>query len=65
MPDLKPCPFCGHQPKVFKYKSPVSNVEKVFIFCVHMDCHMRVKTMGCDTEEEAIAMWNRRASNGD
>lgn len=51
MSELKPCPFCGGKAECFTVNSAS------WVYCT--DC--RCETWVCDTPEEAIAAWNRRA----
>lgn len=62
MNELKPCPFCGGEAKIYEYK----DVE----FLVHnADCNtVQCKTCGCGTSyeptaERAIETWNVRIEN--
>ena len=55
--ELKPCPFCGEKPKVCKY-----GIE----WCIecHSDtCWIVPETGLCESLEEAIQKWNRRAND--
>lgn len=55
-PKLKPCPFCGSQPKIIGNKTLVNNR----IVCNSPDCDMSVETVFYTTREEAIDTWNTR-----
>lgn len=55
MDELKPCPFCGRQPKI-KYATWVG----YSILCVNEDCGVMVTTASVPTMELAIMAWNRR-----
>ena len=56
MTDLKPCPFCGGEAKVFHYSSAIRD-EVWRVVCDRPFC-----AQGPDgyTEAEAIAAWNTR-----
>lgn len=49
---LKLCPFCGHEPGMYRYAAN----ESYIIWCEKCG----VKTDYYDTEEEAAIAWNKR-----
>lgn len=53
---LKPCPFCGETPSVFRY-----NRGEIRIECANQLCSLQVKSYIRETEEAAIELWNTRA----
>jgi len=59
MPDneLKPCPFCGGIAKLGIHKGGKDD-NYYLVMCTH--CFGRI--VG-DTEEEAVAAWNKRVKN--
>lgn len=58
--ELKPCPFCGGKAEVVWM--PYINVEGMGLV---VECnHCWAETGYYATREEAIAAWNRRASDG-
>ena len=63
--ELKPCPFCGAKAIHGSHKkgSPGAweNDEDHWIFCASDDCLAHVGM--CETKDEAIAAWNRRAGD--
>lgn len=54
---LLPCPFCGGEVEIryFFRKNPVS------ISCKNKNCVWSRMAFCCETEEQAIEGWNRRA----
>lgn len=59
-PRLKPCPFCGKQPKFYS-ESRFSGGQRYFMVnCVDKKCLIGPMT-GWDSEDAVIAAWNRRA----
>jgi Lar family restriction alleviation protein len=53
MNELKPCPFCGNIGS-FWSTDQCQTLYATCIFC-------GARTVDCDTPEEAISAWNRRA----
>ena len=53
MSELKPCPFCGNIGSFWS----IDQCQTLYATCIF--CGAR--TVDCDTPEEAIAAWNRRA----
>lgn len=62
---LKPCPFCGGEAKLvleFQYLGIMHVKELFYARC--SECGTRVSgSTFWDSEEEAIAAWNRRAGD--
>ena len=60
---LKPCPFCGSQPKMHPYKAAPG---WIIVECVQdkYRCGVYLYTVG-ETEGEAAERWNRRAIPGE
>lgn len=56
MPELKPCPFCGHDSGMV-YSDSYGYAVK----CTESKCDVCVLTRHFDTKKEAIEAWNRRA----
>lgn len=54
--ELKPCPFCGHQPKLW---GEDGNIHGVQIECVNGRCPSEPHVWE-NTSAEAIAAWNTR-----
>lgn len=55
MPDLLPCPFCGHVPELL----PCLN-HGHFVECENPACPILLEIRPYDTPEQAAAAWNRR-----
>lgn len=61
--ELKPCPFCGGEAKIYKTKTTSLTdtlIPCYFVFCKQCCC----QTQYSKTENEAISKWNRRTDNG-
>jgi Lar family restriction alleviation protein len=56
---LKPCPFCGAEPRVRPVRNHSNGMRYASVVCWNDDCKVSVHATG-DSEEEAIAAWNRR-----
>ena len=66
---LKPCPFCGQQPRLqtdFRFPWPECERTKAYeVVCQNPDCIIgRVDERYRLSEREIIELWNRRADNG-
>lgn len=61
MIELKPCPFCGGEGKVFFNDEACYHGGKGTYYIVCAECASRGKN-GND-EQQAIEAWNRRISN--
>jgi Lar family restriction alleviation protein len=59
-PELKPCPFCGGKAVCIDRTIPDKTKPRFSILCE--SC--RAATCWIDTEENAIAAWNRRVKEG-
>lgn len=55
MAKLKPCPFCGKEPSVFRYNGGEMRIE-----CVDPDCQASVRIEAAN-EQRAVNKWNTRA----
>jgi len=55
--ELKPCPFCGRKPRVFKGFSNHSYQ----VACPYKTCSVEPMTSWREKKENAISDWNRRA----
>lgn len=63
MAELKPCPFCGKEARLQIEKSRLTNKIAFWVDCSDSSdglCPVLPKTGVCETEEEAINMWNTR-----
>ena len=54
--ELKTCPFCLKKPKLDDRTHQVG--------CINGLCNVLPQTWSCDTDEEAISMWNDRGEKG-
>jgi len=57
MTELKPCPFCGAKPQVWKDK----NAAYHRVVCSNTKCGLAATLI--DTKEAAITAWNTRTNN--
>ena len=55
---LKPCPFCGGEAVLDSV-----DYDAWYVQCIDYDgdCEMRPSTELCETSEDAVEIWNRRA----
>lgn len=56
-PELKPCPFCGKEPRIYGDK------PQVYIACVNEECPVNSETIFFQTRERAVEAWNHRAGD--
>ena len=65
--EIKACPFCGGEAVKAShhrgYPGAWENHQDHWIYCDAADCFAHVGM--CETEEEAITAWNRRAGEGE
>lgn len=52
--ELKPCPFCGGEVRVWSIK------KGFWVSCDNQTCLISPETPLCDEKEHAIEMWNTR-----
>ena len=57
MSELKPCPFCGSEAKLYADKK----TQDWGAICQQPECECNARIPYCATREEAIEQWNRRA----
>lgn len=58
MSELKPCPFCSSEAKIFH------EYERWSVYCDNLNCQIRtVGTWEHKTKKKAIEAWNRRAGD--
>ena len=60
--ELKPCPFCGGEARVYRYQyGEVTGrlVKKYGVECVQCRMELPIR-LGSEHEAAAIAAWNRR-----
>lgn len=65
MEEIKPCPWCGKIPKIYKNRNKFINSnpphEVWFGKCINDSCKIRPYTLVYyKTEQEAIKAWNTR-----
>ena len=62
MSELKCCPFCGGEARLYGNSKPIGTRLKHYqvAVCTNDDCGCR--TSLCETVEDAIYKWNRRAT---
>ena len=60
MKQLLPCPFCGKEPEIDKYK--IKGLMHWDVSCMNDYCLVHVETDYFESEEEAIGAWNKRVS---
>ena len=65
-PELKPCPFCGS--KATLQSGRLDGTHMTYWVQCDVDkgvlCPCVPYTYDCDTAEEVVEAWNRRANNG-
>ena len=57
--DLKPCPFCGSKPFVWRTN------HRTYIECPNLTANSHRVMISGKTDKEAIEAWNRRAGEED
>ncbi len=57
----KPCPWCNETPIVKDCETPYGKQFAVDCSQLGFDCPAIVSTLGYDTKQEAIAVWNKGA----
>lgn len=62
---LKPCPFCGHKPKLFGSMSESTNRGFFSIRCVNLNCPASSVSVMDKQSDKAAARWNTRANKAD
>ena len=58
MNELKPCPFCGSKPFVWRTN------HRTYIECPNLTADSHRIMMSGKTDKEAIEEWNRRHNDG-
>lgn len=63
--ELKPCPFCGGEAKLWSHHYAEEDLTLWQVRCnrdfLRKKCYMNDSFVTFDTEEEAIEAWNTRA----
>ncbi len=58
---IKPCPFCGHEPKLHNYMPYVSSLDPRFmVYCDNPKCQVRPWVRRALYRNTAIQRWNKR-----
>ena len=57
--ELKPCPFCGGKADICKDE----HIGTYRVECQNTRCPCIPSTWFCETKEDAVKLWNRRANN--
>lgn len=58
MDELKPCPFCGKQPHIFRGFMPSEDGTVYQLLCINPDCKNPSMTSFNPTKQMAIDEWN-------
>lgn len=64
MQELKPCPWCGAQPRVSRYSSK-SFGDQWQVECANDKCWVEAGTSAYDSENKSLNVWNTRAPQPD
>lgn len=57
-----PCPFCGTEPVVERWRGPYSKLEHVtHVYCENSKCRLNVQTLNAPRKHTALDTWNQRA----
>jgi len=59
MTKLKPCPFCGGEPKIEHVI--IDRKKTMYIYCANNGCEVNLETRGWKSRLIAIKRWNTRA----
>jgi hypothetical protein len=62
--ELRPCPFCGRQPGIFRTICESNNFVSFKVQCVEFVCEVNPSTRICVSEAEAANAWNKRKRTG-
>ena len=63
MDELKPCPFCGKQPHIFRGFMPSEDGTVYQLLCINPDCKNPSMTSFNPTKQMAIDEWNERGES--
>ncbi len=61
--ELLPCPFCNFVP--ITDSADFDRGEKFRVICQSLKCNMSVYTQWCNSEGEAIKIWNTRTNKAE
>lgn len=57
---LLPCPFCGKEPEIDQ--DEIRGIMHWNVGCMNDDCLVDVETIDFESKEDAVKVWNQRAS---
>jgi Lar family restriction alleviation protein len=60
---LKPCPFCGGKAELVKSNMTLTFADSFCVRCDNLGCFIRPNTPHRLSDEDAINIWNRRATD--
>ena len=59
MDKIEKCPCCGKRAEGEWFSTNIRGENKFHVFCTNWKCG--IKTKPCDSEKEALGIWNVRA----
>ena len=57
---LKPCPFCGHKPRLVEIYDHYKGIYLYSVQCDNSQCLMAPGTIRASEKDEVITYWNTR-----
>lgn len=61
---MKPCPFCGAEPKIGSYLIPYT-VETYDVYCANKNCAVQPYTPVFKDSKSAVKCWNKRTETNE